>query len=112
MECFFKNLWVPPVIEYYLVFTYLLTTASAVREEVEETAGRTTSAGTRVVKSRQVPLTSQLSRTTRRNYRTRDRITYVPYGTGSSVRHIGDKTSFNVHLNKNQVFAIFVIMIL
>ncbi|KAG7177749.1 hypothetical protein Hamer_G008420 [Homarus americanus] len=56
-----------------------------------------------LAKSHLYPLTSKLSRTTRRNFHERDKINYVPYGTGASVRTLGDKTSFNIHLNKDRV---------
>ncbi|KAG0722924.1 hypothetical protein GWK47_043605 [Chionoecetes opilio] len=75
--------------------------------EKEEVDGgrpkRAASAGVRIAKSHQLPLTAKLSRTTRRNYHNRCNNAYVSYGTGSSVRRIGDKTSFNIHLNKDQI---------
>ncbi|XP_045128484.1 uncharacterized protein LOC123514585 [Portunus trituberculatus] len=75
----------------------------AEREEQDGASRKEILPGTRISKSWRFPLTSQLSRTTRRNYHNRNRITYLPCGTSSSVRHIGDKTSFNIHLNRDQV---------
>ncbi|XP_063840153.1 uncharacterized protein LOC135088972 isoform X3 [Scylla paramamosain] len=78
----------------------------AEREEQDGVSRKGVLPRTRITKSWQFPLTSQLSRTTRRNYHNRNRITYVPCGTSSSVRHIGDKTSFNIHLNRDQAESI------
>lgn len=75
----------------------------AEREEQDGASRKEVLSRTKITKSWRFPLTSQLSKTTRRNYHNRNRITYVPCGTSSSVRHIGDKTSFNIHLNRDQV---------
>ncbi|XP_071536897.1 uncharacterized protein [Panulirus ornatus] len=63
----------------------------------------TTLTKSRLMKSHKYPLTTRLSRTTQRNFQERDKINYVPFGTGTSVNTIGDKTSFNIHLSKDQV---------
>ena len=67
----------------------------------------------RLIRSHRYPYTSQLSRTLRKNYHDGDKkIVYLPVGSGEVVRNIGDQTSFNVHLNKDQVNTLFLLCLL
>ena len=57
-----------------------------------------------ILRSKKCPMTTKMSKTTMKNYYNRSRSPpYVPCGSGGVVRSIGDKTSYNVYLNDNQV---------
>lgn len=73
------------------------------RDEEEMRPKSAPSAKTGICRSSRYPYTTQLTRTTRKNFLERNKNTYVPSGTGCKVRRIGDKTSYNVRLNKDQV---------
>ncbi|XP_066962598.1 uncharacterized protein [Macrobrachium rosenbergii] len=75
-----------------------------VSKESEVRPRSASSSKAKLVRSHRYPYTSQLSRTLRKNFHDGDKkIIYLPVGSGQVVRSIGDQTSFNVHLNKEQV---------
>ena len=64
-----------------------------------------------ILRSKNYPVTSKISKTTMKGLYDRDKSPpYVPFGTGSSTRNIGDKTSFNVFLNGDQVRMLYLVI--
>ncbi|XP_068203372.1 uncharacterized protein [Palaemon carinicauda] len=73
-------------------------------KELEVRPRSASSSKAKLVRSHKYPYTSQLSRTLRKNYHDSDKkVIYLPVASGEAVRTIGDQTSFNIHLNKEQV---------
>ncbi|KAK3858265.1 hypothetical protein Pcinc_035536, partial [Petrolisthes cinctipes] len=82
---------------------YDLIPATSEDHSIHQSRRTTSTKPKTVYKSHQLPLTSHLTRTTRHNYNRRGQVQYVPCGTGVPVANIGDRTSYNVHLHKDQV---------